>query len=105
MPASRVFYLGRLVLDLCLASVGAIGIYLYRLFGPKILQKSGFHCSDETLAYPYKSSTIPSSINGSVGVVIPALIIIVDHFVKAKKKFIRLDKEVVIKTLDKFSLF
>lgn len=101
MSESRAFCVARVVLDVFLASLGAIGIYLFKLFGSKFLHKSGFHCSDETLAYPYKPSTIPSAINGSVGVIVPALIIVADHFVKAKRIFIRLDKAVVVKTLGK----
>ena len=101
MSERRAFCVARVVLDVFLASLGAIGIYLFKLFGSKFLHKSGFHCSDETLAYPYKPSTIPSAINGSVGVIVPALIIVADHFVKAKRIFIRLDKAVVVKTLGK----
>ena len=99
MAESRKLLLTRVLLDVFLASLGAIGIFLYSKLGRHVLTQTGFHCGDETLAYPYKSSTISSAVNGFVGVVVPASIVVADHFVKAKKQFVRLDKDVVCKTL------
>ena len=105
MSESRAVGVVGKVIDVFLALLGPIGIYLYNVFGSNILHKSGFHCSDESLSYPYKSSTIHAWLNGAVGVCIPTIIIVADHFVKAKRKSInnniRLDKEAVGKTLEK----
>ena len=88
----------RIAFDLFLASLGAIGIFLYKQFGKKLLTQTGFHCADETLAYPYKHSTIPAWLNGLVGVAVPVVIIAADHFVKAAKKA-KIDRSAVVETL------
>ena len=88
----------RVVFDLVLASLGAIGIFLYKQLGKNLLTQTGFHCADESLSYPYKHSTIPAWVNGLVGVAVPVLIIAADHFVKAAKK-VKIDRRVIIETL------
>ncbi|KAM9385020.1 phospholipid phosphatase 3 isoform 2-T2 [Pholidichthys leucotaenia] len=37
----------------------------------------GFYCSDSSLTYPYKSSTVPSSVLISVGLTLPAVSIVI----------------------------
>ena len=79
----------RVFIDVVLASIPAFGIYLYRKLGGSILTHNGFHCGDETLAYPYRGSTIPSWLNGVVGVAVPVCIIVSDKFVKESRKIKR----------------
>ena len=84
-PRRSLLIVGVLI-DVFLASLGAFGILIYRKLGSGVLTKTGFHCGDESLAYPYHHSTIPSWLNGAVGVLVPAIIIVADFLVKAAKK-------------------
>jgi len=87
------------VIDLFLASLGAIGIYLYKKLGKSVLTLTGFHCGDESLAYPYHSSTIPAWLNAIVGVFVPVIIVVADRLVKAKRNASLDDKQSVVLVL------
>ena len=56
--------------------VVAIPAILFRIPGLKIpIFQRGFYCDDQTLSYPYKSSTVPVAALYGVGVGFPIILV------------------------------
>jgi len=68
-----------IVIDVLLAVASPIGIFLYSKFGKNVLNDRGFHCGDQSLMYPYRSSTVSSVVNAIIGVGLPTLMVLLNE--------------------------
>jgi len=76
-----VIQVSRVAADiLCLSAVGIPILLLKYLAQPNT---HGFFCSDESIGYPYHSSTIPTAVNVSVSYGIPLVLILMLNFSQA----------------------
>jgi len=67
---------------LSLASVGVPILLLRYLGSPK---KRGFYCNDETIRYPYHSSTISTLVNVIVSYGAPLILILIHNFILSQQ--------------------
>ena len=60
-----------------------IAIFLFQAVGKPYHR--GFFCDDESISKPFKDSTVPSSIAGVIGILIPVLAIIIIELPKFRE--------------------
>ena len=83
-----------------LAILGAIGITLLLFSKVGEPTKRGFFCNDETLSYPYKSSTVPSWLLYTVGFSLPTITVVIIELLISTST----DKTIVILTISQIML-
>ena len=71
-----IYLLNNIFVFLSLPSTVVLPALLFRLpgFDLPVFQR-GFFCKDETISYPYKDSTVPSSVLYGVGIGVFAVIV------------------------------
>ncbi|XP_050520170.1 putative phosphatidate phosphatase [Daktulosphaira vitifoliae] len=67
----------------CLGSVG-FSVLIFYLSGEPY--QRGFYCNDESIRYPFRESTVPSSVLYSVGLGLPTLVILTVEYLLQKSE-------------------
>ncbi|XP_050711631.1 putative phosphatidate phosphatase isoform X2 [Eriocheir sinensis] len=82
MSMMEAKYVVRVVTDFMLLLTVAIPILLFFLLGKPV--ERGFHCDDESLRYPYKDSTVSTSVLYAMGTLLPGITMILLEGWRAK---------------------
>ncbi|KAJ6217898.1 hypothetical protein RDWZM_009055 [Blomia tropicalis] len=73
----RIAFVRKFITDLLIISSILFGIIIFYKFG--IPFRRGFHCQDDSIRYPFKENTIPTTVNYLYSTLLPACTILVNE--------------------------